>query len=1287
MQSRQRYHIIVDAIENVGRVREQLEQSSLIDIKSWKSFPLLLNVSLTDDQAEWVRLQPHIQFVEKTQGVYLHEDESPIQYEILTNDAAQINALRLEILKHMDIVVNWYHSRPTSLFVTILMSQYVELMGLISLGGPFAIITNITANANPIREYTRVLNLQRYNWGIERITHRTNSFFENVKFTRNGTGTRVFVIDTGVQSNHDELVGRVSSTLVYDAFRDPSDPLYGEPSLLTVTENGEVVSDDHGTHVASLVAGSTVGVAPGATIVSVRAFSHFETSTTEHLLDAVDWVVQTHNANPGPSIANMSLSIEDSNIGLQRIGDIIMSALIGAGIICVVSAGNEASDAYYSSPANAGVARNLVEDNGKFYLEDTVDPLVKPIVVGASVYPHSTAFVKDKIWNKSNWGSTIDLFAPGAEIYGASLQLTNEGVDLARTGSFALKSGTSMAAPIVAGIAALHLENDPSLTHLQVRETLIAQATLNPFDAKEVEHARVDPPRYTDDGMSISVAGIENKQIYSPNRLAYAWFTNTRIEWPNQLYEFGSPESQQVLFKMTATATDYYGDVERIDFSYEPIEVHPSFNSLGFLTFYKTLDYVKNVGNITVNADTANFRVNAPAVTEDRTGTYALIANDGRIVSARRFTINVFNVPQAPRWVSPNAGNIIPQPIHKGFRFDADVFRFVASQEDGLTISYSITPAGALPPGIMFVNDPDTSTAFLRGLIGNIPYSSEPLVYEFIVRATAANGMIAERLFALTCEYVNEIHYFTPSWLSSLYDYSIDYPGVKFFGAAGAGNSYYKRIEVTNKDSDPLEYRIDFVPSIVDAPGIYNGTLPTGLGINNSGEIQGIVDPSAPLGLYFFRVRVTDLDDNEIYQDFVLRLNTSEDVLAESDQIIWVTPAGNIGNIYETFASHLYVEARNPEGTPVRYSLSPAGGILPDGMEVEPTSGLIIGLAPFVDQNIEYHFVVRATVGSRFVDREFSFTIVSQYEGASVLNFKANMFGPDRLDIRDWTVANELLPDDMIFRPKDENFGTPQYPFMYVLSGTSVVQPTQVMDYLKDYHKRMHLLFGPLAWSPAYDLNGTYIYDVIYMRVTDPLVKAGGFDSNLAEQTLTEKQKNPYDETLWNSQNQRSRYYPNSITNARNDLISKVDGRQGLGLVGEEGLPLWMRAKRAKGRPEIVGFTPAIIVAYVKAGKGQELTNKLVLAGYNREFVGREFILDRYYISDILTKVTTRFDVVNDEPTTVFDDPTIPNHQGDDLSHLVQQTLFDVKTVETGKYYKFEDDAPILADRLANPYR
>ena len=1279
MQNRQRYHIIIDTLENVPVVREQLEQSSLVDIKTWKSFPLLINLSLTEAQALWIKSHPYVVSVDRTQSIYLHEANP--RYEIQTNEPGLVRAALLNL---MDVVVETFADYPKSVFVRLDQPGYLGLMTAIS-NGTISDVTNVVVNENPIREYSRVLNLQRYNWGIERIAHRSTRFYETVSLTKNGAGTRIYIIDTGIQSNHDELIGRVSADR-FDAFRDPSDPHYGEPSLESEIVDGKLMTDDHGTHVASIAAGTTVGVAPAATLVSVRAFSRFEESTTEQLLDAVDWVIQHHSANPMPSIVNLSLAVDDSAIGGSRLGDILVRTLVEAGLPTIVSAGNQATDAIVTSPANAGSYRALVENSDGYMLETFFEPW-KPITVGASVYPQGTTDTNDAIWSGSNWGDVVDLFAPGAEIYAASLQVDSQGVLLDRTGSYDLKSGTSMAAPMVAGIAALHLQANPSLTHSELRKILIETSTANVFNAPTVIHKRVDAPRYADSGMSVTVDGLTNPTVRSPNRLAYAGFTNTRIEWPEQSYAITADERTRALYELTASSTDYYGDFERVDFKFAALDIPAEYDNFDFITFYNTLEYVGNLGNITVQADIANFRINTPVVTSDISGRFMILADDGRTTSARRFVINTLNVPEAPVWQSPFSGDLMPEPVHKGDRFDFDTLQFVATQSDGLPITYSVTPANAFPPGVQFVNDLANSRAYLRGIVSSIPYSSKPVVYEFLIRATAANGLIAERLFRLTCEYKNELHFFTPSWISALYDYSQDYPGVKYFGSASAGNSYYKHVEVVNKDADPLVYELDFVPSVLDAPGIFNGSLPTGLSISSTGDIQGIVDPSSLLGLYFFRIKVTDLDDNQIHQDFVLRLDTSEDVLQESDQIIWITPAGSIGQIWETFPSHLYVEARNPEGTPVRYSLSPAGGVLPDGMEVNPNTGLITGLAPFVTNSIVYQFTVRATVGSRFIDREFSLSILSQYEGASTLNFKANLFGPDRLDIQRWVKASEIIPDDQIFRSSDPFFGIPQTPHMYVLSGATVVAPTAVLEYLRDYHKRMHLLFGSLKWAPAYDPSGFHAYDVIYMSVVDPMSKAGGFAADGTEDVLRERQANPFDVTEWNEQTKLSRYYPNSIGNARSDLSSTRDERLGLGLVGQEGLPLWMRSRRDQSRPEIVGFTPGIIVAYVKAGTGQKHANALVLKGYDKAFVGREFVLDRYYISDIITKVTTRFDVQNDEPLTVFDDPTVPNVQGDDLSHLVQQTLFDVKTIETGKYYKFEDDAPILEDRLQNPYR
>jgi len=1292
MQNRQRYHIIVDTIENVPAVRTLLEQSSFTDIRTWKSFPLLMNVSLTTEQADWLKTQHGIAMVEQTQGVYLHENTIPTkQYEIHLDSPAALGPVRLALLKRLDITVNSYELLPQSLFTTLSADQYRTLMATLTSSTDFSNVTNVTENNQPINEFTRVQDLQRYNWGIERIAHRTINFFENIRFTRNGAGTRVFVIDTGVQSNHDELRGRVSPTYRFDAFRSVGDPLYGEPSTEVGYDGVNVITDDHGTHVASIAAGSTVGVAPGATVISVRAFSNFAPSTTENLLDAVDWVVQTHTSLGGPSVANLSLAIN----GKSEVGHIIVASMINVGITVVVSAGNNGTDAYLESPASAGTKRELVEVDGQYQLQTVFSPL-KPIVVGASVFPRSAASSNDSIWKGSNWGDVVDVFAPGVDIYGASLQVFDEQVDLARTGSYALKTGTSMAAPVVAGIALMQLEAKPQLSHAEVRKLIIEQATPNPFAPTEVQHVRVDAPVFVDINGTQTQAKLANIYVHSPNRLAYAWFTNTRIEWADQEYQFDIDEQTRELFELRASSSDYYRDSERVDFSYVGLDVPPAYTTLGTIVFYKTLEYVTSVGNIMEQADVANFRVTAPAITGDVSGLYAILATDGRMTSARRFRLNTRNVPQPPVWITPPAGELTVVPVEKGYQFNETVVRFEAVQVDGLPVTYTITPQKALPPGLQFtlgsqtVNGVTTYFGYLNGRVGNIPYSTEPRRYEFLIRATASNGMIAERLFVLSCKYKNELHTFRPSWLSSLFDYG---SGIKRLGKANIGNSYYKHIEVINTDGDALDYRVDFVPSIADAPGVYNGVLPVGLGLDDKGDIEGIIDPSAQLGQYFFRVIVTDIEDNQIFQDFLVDVINQEENLPDSDQIIWITPAGNIGNIYETFASHLGVEAKSPEGLPISYMLNPSGGILPDGMELDQETGYITGIAPFVDNTIEYTFIVRATVGARYVDREFSLTIVSQYSGASVLNFKANMMGYDRLEVFNWTDSKQIIPRNDIFRPTDPNFGTLEQPHMYVLSGTSVVKPNQIMDYLKDYHKRMYLVFGNLTWSPAHDMNGTHVYDVVYMRVHDPLIKVGGFLDNLSEETLTLKQSKPYDNTLWDEQSQLSRYFPNSVANARDDLISQVDGRQGLGLANQEGLPLWMRSRKQPSRPEIVGFTPAILVAYVKPGKGQSTVNLLTQAGFNRTFRGREFILDRYYISDIVTRTTTFFDSVDGEPTTIFDEPDLQNHplppdqDPNDVDGLIQQTLFDVKTVETGKYYKFEDDAPILADRLANPYR
>lgn len=1324
MHNRNRYHIIVDSLENVEEVKSLLERSSLSDIKTWNSFPLLLSASLTTEQSDWIRNQPNIVAVEKNTTTYLHEQDT--LWELILDPQVDLAVLRADLLMDFNVQLMTSDTQVDKIWLQLDQQQYLDLMDLIGAGqSEYSNILEVNG-ANKRREYSRVQDLNRSNWGIERISHRSTKFFEQIRFTENGSyngneRVLVYIVDSGMLAGHDEYRGRMHVDQ-FDAFRDIGDPLYGQPDTRIDVDGATVLVDDHGTHVASIVGGSTVGVAPGCALVNVRAFSEFETSTTTDLLDAIDWVIQHYSSQTEPGIVNMSLAFDDITLGSQWLGEIITGSLIQAGLVTVVSAGNGGTDAYQSSPANAGSKRELVQVGSDYYLETQFDYQVKPITVGATVRPAQSPSGNDEIWGSSNWGDVVDIFAPGVNIFGASLQIVNGQVDLSRKGSYSVKSGTSMAAPHVAGTCALHLANDRTLTHSQLRTILREQSTKSPFATASVAHDRVDPPRYVDVGGNQVQVDIKNKIVYSPNILLYAWFTLTDISWPEQEYDFVVDELSSHEFNIKANSSDYYGDPQIVRYTFRPIDVPVVFPN-NFPIFYYTSDNLRLSGNIMNIENTAVIRTNAPAVTQHEIGYYEIEAYDGRIRSYRRVSIGVENLPNPPVWVSPNAGELLVTPAIKGESFDSSTLQFIATHVDNFSLVYSIIPtSGALPPGLFLQQDPGSNVAYLQGTITYVPNDNPTTTYEFLIRVTASNGLIAERLFSLTVQYVNEQHWFRSQWLTSMYEIE---PGIRYFGPTYVGNSYFKQIDVVNPDNDPLTYEVQFIPGITEDATTFNGVLPAGLSVNNQGEVVGIVDPTANLGSYYFRISVSDPSGYEIHQDFLMRaLSALDDGFTESDQIIWITPPGLLGSIYETFPSHVQVEARNPTGVPVQYVLAPGSLPLPEGLYVQTTTGYIMGKAPMIPQTATYNFTIRAIVGSRFVDRTFSITIISQYDSTNIMNFRARITGSMRMEIENFVRNTTNVPIDNLFRYGDPNFGLPNVFDMYVLGGAKKVSPMEIMCHLRDYHHRMDLTFGPITWAKVVDPSGFYVYDVVLMSVVDPMAKAGGFLPDGQEEILTTVQEypyvNPFDEPCvgFPDPNQylegnRNRFYPNSLHNAREDLISTVDGRNGIGLDGQEGLPMWMRTvSDTKKPPAPLGFTPAVILAYAKPGKGLITANSFVRFGLQSQFMGRVFTVDRYFVADLLLIDTTRFDVLDGEQFTIFDDPDLieyplPNFPpplnplppaplpqdlnyreqfASDLSGVTTRTLFDVDTIETGKYYKFEDDLPILKDR-DNPYR
>ncbi|MFJ3980602.1 S8 family peptidase [Streptomyces fungicidicus] len=252
-------------------------------------------------------------------------------------------------------------------------------------------------------------------WGLDRIDQASLPLSGTYTYPDSaGSGVTAYVIDTGVRITHQQISGRAA---------------YGYDAV-----DGDTTASDgngHGTHVATTIAGSTYGVAKKAKIVAVRVLDNNGSGTTAGVIAGIDWVTANHS---GPSVANLSLGG-----GASSTLDTAVRNSIASGVTYAVAAGNSSANASSYSPAR----------------------VTEAITVGATTSTDARA-------SYSNYGSVLDVFAPGSSI--------TAGWHTSDTATNTI-SGTSMATPHVAGAAAVHLAGHTSATPAQVASALVNGAT------------------------------------------------------------------------------------------------------------------------------------------------------------------------------------------------------------------------------------------------------------------------------------------------------------------------------------------------------------------------------------------------------------------------------------------------------------------------------------------------------------------------------------------------------------------------------------------------------------------------------------------------------------------------------------------------------------------------------------------------------------------------------------------------------------------------------------------
>ncbi|KAG9010798.1 sla2 Src-like adaptor 2, partial [Tulasnella sp. 427] len=253
-----------------------------------------------------------------------------------------------------------------------------------------------------VREMEQQVEILKLEKELGAARHRLGAMRRAGYHATEEDGVDVYVIDTGIRTTHEQYEGR-------------AEMIFSLPGLADTDDNG------HGSHVSGTIAGATFGVAKKASLFGIKVMDSDGSGSTSGIIQGIQVAMQAAAKTNRPSVINMSIGGAGS-----RALDSAATAAFNSGMFVVVAAGNDAVDAGTESPARAPAA----------------------ITVGAMN-------IRDRVSTFSNFGASVDIFAPGEDIISCGIEDDSDVASL---------SGTSMATPHIAGLVALLASQQPDIT-------------------------------------------------------------------------------------------------------------------------------------------------------------------------------------------------------------------------------------------------------------------------------------------------------------------------------------------------------------------------------------------------------------------------------------------------------------------------------------------------------------------------------------------------------------------------------------------------------------------------------------------------------------------------------------------------------------------------------------------------------------------------------------------------------------------------------------------------------